>query len=157
MCAGFGWSNYVFPHAAENVNKLCKPQKGDPRCQKEQLCFDLSIHFCGCTDSKPLIISMSLFKCVCTNLTSNKSVTIKISFQFTQAMLQLLYQSQSKYWSSPIVHLLIHPSLLCYIFLWDSMFREANPNFQNHPSPQLTVVLVEIILLGPGSPHHMDQ
>ena len=91
--ASFIASLNVFPHAAENVYKLCKPYEGDPRCQKEQLCFDLSIHFCGCTDSKPLTISMSLFKCLCTNLTSNKSVTIKISFHFTQAMLQLLYQS----------------------------------------------------------------
>jgi len=83
----------VPPCRGERKYKLCKPYEGDPRCQKEQLCFDLSIHFCGCTDSKPLIISMSLFKCLCTNLTSNKSVTIKISFHFTQAMLQLLYQS----------------------------------------------------------------
>ena len=92
--ASFIASLNVFPHAAENEYKLCKPYEGDPRCQKEQLCLDLSIHFGGCTDSKPLINStMSLFKCLCTNLTSNKSVTMKISFHFTQAMLQLLYQS----------------------------------------------------------------
>ena len=52
--ASFIASLNVFPHAAENVYKLCKPYEGDPRCQKEQLCFDISIHFCGCTDSKPL-------------------------------------------------------------------------------------------------------
>ena len=36
-----------------------------------------------CTDSKPSTVSMSMFKCLCTNLTSNKSDTIKISFHFT--------------------------------------------------------------------------
>ena len=38
------------------------------------------------------LISMFIVNCLCTNLASNKSVNIKISFHFTQAMLQLLYQ-----------------------------------------------------------------
>ena len=70
-----------------------------------------------CTDSKPSTVSMSMFKCLCTNLTSNKSDTIKISFSLhtSHASAPVRILEQALVQSNNIVHLLIHPSLLCYI------------------------------------------
>ena len=79
-----------------------------------------------------------MFKCLCTNLTSNKSDTIKISFSLhtSHASAPVRILEQALVQSNNIVHLLIHPSLLCYIVHSPLVFHVQRSQSKSLESPE---------------------